>query len=153
VTSVLNVNAIPAILGGDHSITYPAINAFAGQPFHYVHFDTHVDCDTMFESKFTHGDPVMHVMEKGMAESVTLIGVRGQTNSGHDVQRIQKQGAIIITVRELKKKLLQPDPNLFKEGNYYLSLDIDFFDPSAAPGTGTPEAGGLFSRIFQMWFI
>lgn len=148
-TSVLNVNAIPAILGGDHSITYPAINAFAGQLFHYVHFDTHVGCDTMFESKFTHGNPVMHVVEKGMAESVTLIGVRGLTNSGHDVQRIQEQGAVIITARKLRKKLLQPDPNLFKEGNYYLSLDIDFFDPSAAPGTGTPEPGGLFFPDFS----
>ena len=149
VASVLNVNAIPAILGGDHSITYPAIKAFAGQPFHYVHLDTHADCDTMFESKFTHGNPVMHVMEKGMAESVTLIGIRGLTNSGHDVQRIQEQGATIITARELRGKLRQPDPNLFKEGNYYLSLDIDFFDPSVAPGTGTPEPGGLFFPDFS----
>jgi agmatinase len=148
VTSILNADAIPAIIGGDHSITYPAINAFAEQPFHYVHFDTHADCDTMFESKFTHGSPVMHVMEKGLVESVTIIGVRGLTNSGHDIQRIQERGVTIITARELRKKLLQPDPDLFKEGNYYLSLDIDFFDPSAAPGTGTPEPGGLFFPDF-----
>jgi agmatinase len=148
VASILNANALPAVIGGDHSITYPVINAFAGQPFHYVHFDTHADCDTMFESKFTHGSPVMHVMEKGLAESVTIIGVRGLTNSGHDIQRIQAQGVTIITARELRKKLLKPDPGQFKEGNYYLSLDIDFFDPSAAPGTGTPEPGGLFFPDF-----
>jgi agmatinase len=88
-------------------------------------------------------------MEKGLAESVTLIGIRGLTNSPHDIARIQEQGVTIITTRELRKKLLQPDPGLFKEGNYYISLDIDFFDPSAAPGTGTPEPGGLFFPDFS----
>lgn len=149
VTSILNVDAIPAILGGDHSITYPVIKAFAGQSFHYVHFDTHADCDQMFKSKFTHGSPVMHVMEEARVEAITLIGIRGLTNSGHDVSRIQAQGITIITARELRKKLLQPTSNLFKEGNYYISLDIDFFDPSAAPGTGTPEPGGLFFPDFS----
>jgi agmatinase len=149
VTSILNENAIPAILGGDHSITYPVVKAFAGQPFHYVHFDTHADCDTMFDSKFTHGSPVMHVMEKGLSESVTIIGVRGLTNSGHDIARIQEQGATLITARELRNKLMQPDQEIFKGGNYYISLDIDFFDPSAAPGTGTPEPGGLFFPDFS----
>jgi len=149
IISILDANALPAILGGDHSITYPVIEAFGGKAFHYIHFDTHADCDTMFESKFTHGSPVMHVIEKRLAESVTIIGVRGLTNSGHDVARIQEQGVAIITARELRNKLLQPIPDLFKRGNYYVSLDIDFFDPSAAPGTGTPESGGLFFPDFS----
>ncbi len=149
VTSILEAKALPAILGGDHSVTYPVVKAFAGRPFHYVHFDTHADCDTMFDSKFTHGSPVMHVMEKGLAESVTIIGVRGLTNSGHDVKRIQAQGVTVITARELRNKLLQPVQEIFKEGDYYISLDIDFFDPSVAPGTGTPEPGGLFFPDFS----
>lgn len=149
VNSILDAGAIPAVLGGDHSITDPVVQAFQGRQFHYVHFDTHADCDQVFYSDFTHGSPVLHLMEKGLAQSVTLIGIRGLTNSADDIARIQEQGVTIITARELRKKLARPDPSLFKEGNTYISLDIDFFDPSAAPGTGTPEPGGLFFPDFS----
>jgi agmatinase len=149
VTAILDAGAIPAVLGGDHSITEPVVQAFEGRQFHYVHFDTHADCDQMFSSDRTHGSPVLHLMEKGLVQSVTLIGIRGLTNSPHDITRIQAQGVTIITARDLRKKLLQPDHGLFKKGNYYISLDIDFFDPSAAPGTGTPEPGGLFFPDFS----
>ena len=149
VTSILDAGAIPAVLGGVHSITDPVVQAFEGRKFHYVHFDTHADCDQMFYSDFTHGSPVQHLLEKGLAESVTLIGIRGLTNSPHDIARVQEMGVNVITTRELKKNLLQPAPDLFKEGDYYISLDIDFFDPSAAPGTGTPEPGGLFFPDFS----
>jgi len=149
VKSIRDTNAVPAILGGDHSVTYPVLKAFAGKKLHYVHFDTHADCDTVFESKFTHGSPVVHLMEQGLVESVTLMGIRGLSNSGHDISRIQDQGVTLITARELRHKLLQPIQDLFKTGNYYLSLDIDFFDPAAAPGTGTPEPGGLFFPDFS----
>lgn len=149
VTFILDAGAIPAVLGGDHSITDPVVQAFEGRKFHYVHFDTHADCDQMFYSDFTHGSPVQHLLEKGLAESVTLIGIRGLTNSPHDIARVQEMGVNVITTRELKKNLLQPAPDLFKEGDYYISLDIDFFDPSAAPGTGTPEPGGLFFPDFS----
>jgi len=149
VTSILDAGAIPAVLGGDHSITDPVVQAFEGRKFHYVHFDTHADCDQMFYSDFTHGSPVQHLLEKGLAESVTLIGIRGLTNSPHDIARVQEMGVNVITTRELKKNLLQPAPDLFKKGDYYISLDIDFFDPSAAPGTGTPEPGGLFFPDFS----
>jgi agmatinase len=149
VTSILDAGAIPAALGGDHSITDPVVQAFEGRKFHYVHFDTHADCDQMFYSDFTHGSPVQHLLEKGLAESVTLIGIRGLTNSPHDIARVQEMGVNVITTRELKKNLLQPAPDLFKEGDFYISLDIDFFDPSAAPGTGTPEPGGLFFPDFS----
>ena len=154
VTSILDAGAIPAVLGGDHSVTDPVIQAFKGRKFHYVHFDTHADCDQMFYSDFTHGSPVQHVLENGLAESVTLIGIRGLTNSPRDIARVQKLGVTVVTARELRKKLVQPDSDLFKQGDYYISLDIDFFDPSAAPGTGTPEPGGLFfpdfSDVIQM---
>jgi agmatinase len=149
VTSILAAGAIPVVLGGDHSVTDPVVQAFKGQKFHYVHFDTHADCDQMFYSDYTHGSPVQHVLQSGLAETVTLIGIRGLTNSPHDIARVQEMGVNVITTREIKKKLLQPAPGLFKEGDYYISLDIDFFDPSAAPGTGTPEPGGLFFPEFS----
>ena len=149
VTFILDAGAIPAVLGGDHSITDPVVQAFEGRKFHYVHFDAHADCDQTFYSDFTHGSPVQHLLEKGLAESVTLIGIRGLTNSPHDIARVQEMGVNVITTRELKRNLLQSAPDLFKEGDYYISLDIDFFDPSAAPGTGTPEPGGLFFPDFS----
>jgi len=149
VKTILDTNAIPAVIGGDHSITHPVVRAFEQKKFHYVHFDSHVDCDRIFESKFTHGSPVARIMEEGLAQSITLIGIRGLSNSGTDISWIQEQGVTIVTARELRKKLLEPIPDLFKEGDYYLSLDIDFFDPSAAPGTGTPEPGGLFFPEFS----
>ena len=149
VKTILDTNAIPAVIGGDHSITHPVVRAFEQKKFHYVHFDSHVDCDRIFESKFTHGSPVARIMEEGLAQSITLIGIRGLSNSGTDISWIQEQGVTIVTARELRKKLLEPIPDLFKKSDYYLSLDIDFFDPSAAPGTGTPEPGGLFFPEFS----
>jgi agmatinase len=149
VESVLAAGAMPAVLGGDHSITYPVVKAYKGRKLHYVHFDTHADCDRVFESKFTHGSPVLNILEEGLAESITMMGIRGLTNSGHDVAWIQDQGVKVITARQLRNKLLQPISDLIKEGNYYVSLDIDFFDPSAAPGTGTPEPGGFFFQDFS----
>ena len=149
VTQILQKNAVSVVLGGDHSITYPVMRAFAGRKVHYVHFDTHVDCDRIFASKYTHGSPVARIMEDGLAESITLLGIRGLTNSGHDVEWIQEQGARIVTARELKQSGTAAFADFFSEGDYYISVDIDVFDPVAAPGTGTPEPGGLFFPEFS----
>lgn len=149
VASILKAGAVPAAIGGDHSVTHPVLRAFEGKKFHYVHFDTHVDCDRIFSSGNTHGSPVARIMEEGLVQSVTILGVRGLTNSGHDVAWIKKQDVRVVTARELRKIIIAPNRHLFPRGDYYLSLDIDFFDPSAAPGTGTPEPGGLFFPDFS----
>ncbi len=149
VGAILDAGAVPAVLGGDHSITYPVLKAFADRKFQYVHLDTHVDCDRLFASKFTHGSPVFHILELAGAESITLVGVRGLTNSGHDVAWVQERGVAVITARELRKRLVQADFDHFSAGDYYISVDIDVFDPSAAPGTGTPEPGGIFFPDFS----
>ncbi len=149
VASILKSGAVPAVIGGDHSITHPVVRAFKQKKFHYVHFDTHADCDRIFGSGDTHGSPVARIMEEGLAQSITILGIRGLTNSGHDVAWAKEQGVRIVTARELREGRVTADPHFFPEGNYYLSLDIDFFDPSAAPGTGTPEPGGLFFPGFS----
>jgi len=146
---ILDAGAVPAVIGGDHSITFPVVRALKGRKIHYIHFDTHVDCDRIVYSRFTHGSPVLLIMEQDLAQSVTIIGVRGLTNSGQDISWIQEKGIKIHTARELRRRLSAPDSFLFEEGDYYISLDIDFFDPSAAPGTGTPEPGGLFFEHFS----
>jgi agmatinase len=149
VTSILNGGAVVAIAGGDHSITYPVVRALKGREIHYVHFDTHVDCDRISYSSFTHGSPVMLIMEEGLAQSVTILGVRGLTNSGQDIAWMEEKGVNTLTARELRRWLRDPRRSLFEEGDYYVSVDIDFFDPSLAPGTGTPEPGGLFFEHFS----
>ncbi len=149
VASILKSGAVPAVIGGDHSITHPVVRAFKQKKFHYVHLDTHADCDRIFGSGDTHGSPVARIMEEGLARSITILGIRGLTNSGHDVAWARKQGVRIVTARELREGRVAADPEFFPDGNYYLSLDIDFFDPSVAPGTGTPEPGGLFFPDFS----
>jgi len=149
VSAILQAGAVSAVLGGDHSITYPVVKAFSDRKIHYVHFDTHVDCDRIFESKFTHGSPVARILEDNLAESITLLGIRGLTNSGADMEWIQEQGARIVTARELKQTRLESLAEIFADGDYYISVDIDVFDPVAAPGTGTPEPGGLFFPEFS----
>jgi len=149
VGAILNMGAVPAVIGGDHSITYPVVKAFSGRKIHYVHFDTHVDCDRIFESGYTHGSPVARIIEDDLAESITLLGIRGLTNSGNDVEWIQDQGARIVTARELKQSRPEQLGEFFSEGDYYISVDIDVFDPIAAPGTGTPEPGGLLFPEFS----
>lgn len=149
VSAILQAGAVSVVIGGDHSVTYPVVKAFKGQKFHYIHFDTHIDCDRIFGSGFTHGSPVARIMEDGLAESFTLAGIRGLTNSGHDFEWIEEQGAKIITARELRKAGAESLSGLPSDVNYYISVDIDFFDPAAAPGTGTPEPGGLFFPEFS----
>lgn len=149
VSSILQAGAVPAVIGGDHSITHAVIEAFEGKDFHYVHFDTHLDCD-LSENRRTHGSPVVHVVESGLAGSTTLLGVRGLVNSYEEFAWLEERGATIITARELRAQLQRQSISpAFKPGNYYLSVDIDFFDPSVAPGTGTIEPGGLFFHEFS----
>ncbi len=149
IRAVLDAGAVPAVAGGDHSITYPVLRAFEGRNIHYVHLDSHADCDRVSYSKHTHGSPVLMIMENKLVDSVTFLGIRGLTNSGEDISWIQQKGAKILTARELRAWLKDPDESFFEPGEYYISLDIDFFDPSVAPGTGTPEPGGLFFEHFS----
>lgn len=148
VKAILLTGALPAVVGGDHSITHPVIEAFEGRRFHYVHFDAHVDCD--ISGKNNHGGVVVRVLESGLAQSVILVGVRGLTNSGHEFSWIERRASAVITARELRARLRRGSLlHQFPPGDYYISLDIDFFDPSTAPGTGTPEPGGLFFPEFS----
>lgn len=145
VEAILQSGAVPAVVGGDHSITHPVTVAFADSKFHYVHFDTHLDCVEGSD----HGTPVNHIFASGHAESITVIGARGLTNWHQEFSWLEERGATIITARELRAQLHRSALHTFPPGDYYLSLDIDFFDPSAAPGTGTPEPGGLFFHEFS----
>jgi len=147
VDSIRSTGAIPAVLGGDHSITPSVLRSFQKGQVNYVHLDTHIDCDGIFKSNDTHGSPVRHVIEENLASSVTLLGIRGLTNSGKDMAWLEKHNPRIVTARDIRNNPRGED--FFPPGEYYISLDIDFFDPAIAPATGTPEPGGLFFQEFS----
>lgn len=149
VRTILDKGSLPVVIGGDHSISHPVVKAFEGRELHYIHLDSHLDCDRIFDSAQTHGSPVARILEDGLARSITLIGIRGLTNSGHDFAWIESKGATILTAREVKACPAGSRFGQLLAGDYYVSVDIDVFDPSAAPGTGTPEPGGLFFPEFS----
>ena len=145
----------PISVGGDHSITYPILKALgAGRPLGLVHIDAH--CDTMGEidgSKFHHGGPFRQAVLAGVLdpERTIQIGIRGPAEifwgfsyeSGmtvlhiEDVDRLGIAG-VVARAREI-----------VGDGPTYISFDVDGLDPAYAPGTGTPEAGGLTPREAQ----
>ena len=142
----------PLSVGGDHSVSYPILKALGRErPVGLVHIDAH--CDTMgaFDgSKFHHGGPFRLAVLDGVLdpERTIQIGIRGSANlyrefsyaSGMTVIEIEEFGA--LGVAAVAARALE----VVGEGPVYVSVDVDGFDPAFAPGTGTPEVGGLTPR-------
>lgn len=149
---ILSHNCIPLTMGGDHTIVLPILRAIARKhgPVGLVHVDAHADInDTMFGEKIAHGTPFRRAVEEGLLDSkrVVQIGLRGTGYEAEDFDWPRAQGFRVVQAEECWHKSLGP---LMKEvrtqlgnGPVYLSFDIDGLDPSCAPGTGTPEPGGL----------
>ena len=142
-------------IGGDHTIALPLLRAAANRhgPVALVHFDAHLDTwDTYFGAEYTHGTPFRRAVEEGIVDTEALshVGTRGPLYGKKDLEDDRRFGFGIVTssdvyyqgVREVVDKLRQ------RLGNrpVYVSIDIDVLDPAHAPGTGTPEAGGMTSR-------
>jgi guanidinobutyrase len=151
-TEILEHGCRPLGLGGDHAITLPILRAMAKKhgPLGLIHVDAHADCnDEMFGERFTHGTFARRSVEEGLLDGrrVAQIGLRGSGYSADDLTWGRAQGFRIVTAEECWHRSLAP---LMEEvcpgvagGPVYLSFDIDALDPSCAPGTGTPEIGGL----------
>ncbi|XP_076825486.1 agmatinase, mitochondrial-like [Clavelina lepadiformis] len=153
-SKIISNGCIPIAAGGDHTISYPILQAIAAKygPVGLVHVDAHGDVsDTMLGEKIAHGTPFRRAVEEGLLDCkrVVQIGLRGSSYKvdAHDYQR--DQGFRIVTAEDCWHKSLEP---LMKEvseqmgsGPVYISFDIDGLDPAYAPGTGTPEIGGLTS--------
>ena len=142
----------PITLGGDHSITYPILQAVAKKHGHValVHIDAHADItDEMFGEKITHGTPFRRAFDDGLIqpELTFQIGLRGTGYSPDDFNWSRNQGFTVIPAAELWGRHLTPviDQIRSKIGDVptYVSFDIDSLSPAVAPGTGTPEIGGL----------
>ena len=142
IAEILEQDALPLVLGGDHSITYPvmrAINRFYG-PVNILHFDAHPDLYDDFEGNpYSHASPFARVMEEGLADRLVSVGIR--TMNPHQQEQAERFGVEIIKAgtdwRETVTSLQSP---------LYLSLDLDILDPAFAPGISHHEPGGLSTR-------
>ncbi len=144
---ILEKGAFPLVLGGDHSITAPVIKAFSEQePIHIIHFDAHIDfVDERHGVRFGHGNPMRRASEMDHVTGFTQMGIRNVSSSNRkDYEYARSCGSDILSVRQIRKlgkeKVLERIPGGV---NYYITVDIDGFDPSIAPGTGTPSHGGF----------
>lgn len=142
VASLLEHGTRVLALGGDHSITYPILRAYARQyaPLTIVHLDAHPDLyDTLDGNPYSHACPFARIMEAGLATRLIQIGIR--TMNTHQRQQAERWGVEVIEMRSWR-----PDILLDLEGSIYLSLDLDVLDPAFAPGVSHHEPGGFSTR-------
>jgi agmatinase len=142
-------------LGGDHTIALPLLRAVAARhgPVAVVHFDAHLDTwDTYFGAAYTHGTPFRRAAEEGLLDSTAClhVGTRGSLYSADDLRQDSGLGFDVISAPEVDylavRGMVERVADRVADRAVYVSVDIDVLDPAHAPGTGTPEAGGLTSR-------
>ena len=154
VRKILDAGAVPITLGGDHSINIPCVNAFNDQePIHLVQIDAHLDfVDERHGVRFGHGNPMRRAAEKPYVTGLSQIGIRNVSSTakeGYDDARAM--GSDILSVRQFRKMGVDQVLERIPDGvRYYVTIDIDGFDPSIAAGTGTPSHGGfLYYEILE----
>lgn len=155
VRAILKAGALPVTIGGDHSINIPCIRAFDDQgPIHILQIDAHLDfVDIRHGVRHGHGNPMRRAAEKDYVTGITALGIRNvssTTKEGYDAAR--KMGDDILSVRQVRK--LGPDATAARipaGARVYVTIDIDGFCPSIAPGTGTPSHGGfLYYEVLEI---
>jgi len=147
VRKILAAGAIPVVLGGDHSVNIPCVNAFSDQePIHIVQFDAHLDfVDERHGVRNGHGSPLRRAAEKPYVTGLTQLGIRNVSSTAREgYEAARAMGSDILSVRQVRKLGTEAVLARIPEGvRYYVTIDIDGFDPSIAPGTGTPSHGGF----------
>ena len=152
VAEVVAAGAIPVVLGGDHSIAEPDIRACAAGrgPIGLVHFDTHADTGTeVFGVEISHGTPMYRLVEAGVVDPrrYVQIGLRGYWPGEEEFAWQEERGITSFFMHDVRKlgieEVVRQTASTVGEGPVFLSVDIDVLDPAFAPGTGTPEPGGM----------
>lgn len=142
VSELLGKGERPVSLGGDHSVTYPILKAFAQRypELTIVHFDAHPDLYDEFEgSRMSHACPFARIMEERLAKRLVQVGIR--TMVGHQREQAARFGVEVVEMRELPAY-----DRLEIRGPVYVSFDIDVLDPAFAPGVSHREPGGMTVR-------
>jgi len=152
-SSLQDAGVVPLSVGGDHSVTLPILRALAREePVGLIHIDAHTDTwDEFMGSKFCHGAPFRRAAEAGLIDPVRTvqIGIRGAQNSTEGWDFSESSGMRVIPMDEVYRSGIQTVGEealrIVGDKPTYISFDIDSLDPAFAPGTGTPEVGGLTS--------
>ena len=147
VRKILARGVLPVILGGDHSITIPTIAAFSNEaPIHVVQIDAHLDfVDERHGVRFGHGSPMRRAAERSYVTGLTQLGIRNVSSTAREgYEDARRMGSDILSVRQIRRLGTDAVLEHIPPGKrYYVTIDIDGFDPSIAPGTGTPSHGGF----------
>ncbi len=155
VRAILKAGALPVVIGGDHSVNIPCIRAFADAgPLHVVQIDAHLDfVDERHGVRFGHGNPMRRAAEQAHVTGLSQFGIRNVSSTAREgYEAARAMGADILSVRQIRALGLQATLARIPEGaRYYVTIDIDGFDPSIAPGTGTPSHGGfLYYEVMEL---
>ena len=154
VGEVVAAGAIPLVLGGDHSIAEPDIRACAAKhgPVGLVHFDTHTDTGTeVYGVEVSHGTPMYRLVEQGHVDPkrYVQIGLRGYWPGPKEFAWQEEHGITSFFMHDVRRlaidAVVERTVELVGAGPAYLTVDVDVLDPAFAPGTGTPEPGGMTS--------
>jgi agmatinase len=156
VRSILAAGALPVVLGGDHSVHIPCIRAFDDQPpVHIIHIDAHLDfVDERHGVRYGHGNPLRRASEMAHVTGFTQLGIRNVSSSNReDYEAARAAGSDILSVRDVRRLGTEAVLARVPDGvRYYATIDIDGFDPSIAPGTGTPSHGGfLYYEVLEIF--
>ncbi|QHQ35080.1 agmatinase [Algicella marina] len=154
VRAALAAGALPVVIGGDHSVNIPCIRAFEGQePFHLVQIDAHLDfVDERHGVRHGHGNPMRRAAERPWVTGLTQLGIRNVSSTAKEgYEDARARGSDILSVRQVRKLGVEGVLARIPAGRVYVTIDIDAFCPSIAPGTGTPSHGGfLYYEVLEI---
>jgi agmatinase len=161
VGEVVGAGLVPVVLGGDHSVSEPSIRACAGAhgPLGAVHFDTHADTGReVFKVAVSHGTPFFRLVEAGHVQGsrYAQIGLRGYWPGPEEFAWQAEQGITTFFMHDVRDlgigEVVRRAAAAVGAGPVYVSVDVDVLDPAFAPGTGTPEPGGM-TAVDLLWAV
>ena len=145
VEKVVEKGSFPVVVGGDHAITFPVVRGLHKfGPLNIVHFDAHLDyTHDIQDALFTHASPIRRCRELDFVRHITSVGIRSARRKPYEES--ERDGSLIISKQRFRQLGPKGVVDLVPQAeNLYITFDIDVMDPSQAPGTGTPETGGMF---------
>jgi agmatinase len=155
VRAILDAGALPVVIGGDHSINIPCIRAFEGQgDIHILQIDAHLDfVNVRHGVRHGHGNPMRRAAEREYVTGLTQVGIRNVSSTAKEgYEDARAMGSDIISVRQAREMGVREVLGHIPAGaRLYVTIDIDAFCPSIAPGTGTPSHGGfLYYEVVEL---
>ncbi len=155
VAAMLDAGALPVVIGGDHSVNIPCIEAFEGRgDIHILQIDAHLDfVDERHGVRFGHGSPMRRAAEKPWVKGLTQVGIRNVSSTAREgYEAARAMGSDILSVRQARALgAAAVIARIPRGARVYVSIDIDGFCPSIAPGTGTPSHGGfLYYEVLEL---